>query len=45
VALSAPQQIAPGLMVYQFSHSLYYANAGQFAEEIFELAKTRGSRL
>jgi SulP family sulfate permease len=42
VALSAPQQIAPGLMVYQFSHSLYYANAGQFAEEIFELTKTRG---
>ncbi|WP_291982772.1 SulP family inorganic anion transporter [Candidatus Accumulibacter sp. ACC005] len=42
VALSAPQQIAPGLIVYRFSHSLYYANAGQFADEVLELAKTPG---
>ncbi|MGB2903605.1 MAG: SulP family inorganic anion transporter [Candidatus Dechloromonas phosphoritropha] len=40
VPLSAPQQIAPGLMIYLFSHSLYYANAGQFAEEVLDLAKT-----
>ena len=39
VPLSEPQQIAPGLLVYLFSHSLYYANAGQFAEEVFHLAK------
>ncbi len=42
VALSEPQQIAPGLLVYLFSHSLYYANAGQFAEEVLRLAKTKG---
>jgi MFS superfamily sulfate permease-like transporter len=39
VPLSEPQQIAPGLLVYLFSHSLYYANAGQFAEEVLRLAK------
>jgi SulP family sulfate permease len=33
------KQIAPGLLVYLFSHSLYYANAGQFAEEILRLAR------
>jgi len=43
VALSAPLQIAPGLIVYRFSHSLYYANAGQFADEVLELAKTPGA--
>lgn len=42
VPVSAPQQIAPGLLVYFYSHSLYYANAAQFAEEVLELAKTRG---
>ena len=41
VPLSAPQQIAPGLMVYFFSHSLYYANGAQFAEEVLGLAKSR----
>ena len=42
VPLSEPQQIAPGLLVYLFSHSLYYANAGQFAEEVLRLAKVEG---
>ncbi|SBT09264.1 Sulphate transporter [Candidatus Accumulibacter aalborgensis] len=41
VPLHQPQQIAPGLLVYRFSHSLYYANAGQFAEEVLGLAKAK----
>ncbi|QKS30132.1 MAG: SulP family inorganic anion transporter [Candidatus Accumulibacter similis] len=39
VPLDEPQAISPGLLVYLFSHSLYYANAGQFAEEILRLAR------
>jgi len=42
VALSEPHQIAPGLLVYWFTNSLYYANAGQFAEEVLRLAKAKG---
>jgi SulP family sulfate permease len=30
-------QAAPGLMIYRFTHSLYYANAEQLSEEITEL--------
>jgi len=30
-------QAAPGLLIYRFTHSLYYANAQQFGEEIREL--------
>ncbi|MEF8733926.1 MAG: SulP family inorganic anion transporter [Candidatus Accumulibacter meliphilus] len=41
VPLNPPQQIAPGLLVYCFSHSLYYANCAQFSEEVLRLAKTR----
>jgi MFS superfamily sulfate permease-like transporter len=42
VPLSEPQQIAPGLLVYWFTNSLYYANAGQFADEVLRLAKAKG---
>jgi high affinity sulfate transporter 1 len=31
-------QYEPGLIAYRFSHSLYYANAGLFSEQIVELA-------
>jgi len=31
-------QAAPGLIVYRFSHSLYYANCRQFADEVSFLA-------
>jgi len=31
-------QAAPGLVIYRFTHSLYYANANQFADEISRLA-------
>jgi SulP family sulfate permease len=34
-------QAAPGLVLYRFSHSLYYANCQQFSDEISFLADTR----
>lgn len=43
VPLSEPRQIAPGLVVYLFSHSLYYANAGQFAAEVQQLVRVEGA--
>jgi MFS superfamily sulfate permease-like transporter len=33
-------QAAPGLIIYRFTHSLYYANCQQFADEIAFLANT-----
>ncbi|MCP5227419.1 SulP family inorganic anion transporter [Accumulibacter sp.] len=39
VPVTTPQQIAPGILVYRFSHSLYYANAAQFADEVLFLAR------
>ena len=33
-------QVAPGLIIYRFTHSLYYANCQQFADEISFLAST-----
>ncbi len=30
-------ELVPGLVVYRFSHSLYYANANQFQEEVVAL--------
>ena len=41
VPLGEPQHIAPGLLIYLFGHSLYYANAAQFAEEVLRLAKDK----
>src|SRR5215472_13239769 len=38
VALAA--QAAPGLVVYRFTHSLYYANAQQFSDEVSFLVDT-----
>ncbi|MFZ0928837.1 MAG: SulP family inorganic anion transporter [Syntrophobacteraceae bacterium] len=32
-------QLLPGLLAYRFSHSMYYANAGQLFEEVSRLAK------
>jgi len=31
-------QAEPGLIIYRFSHSLYYANCPQFADEVLQLA-------
>jgi SulP family sulfate permease len=33
-------QAAPGLVIYRFTHSLYYANCRQFSDEISLLANT-----
>jgi MFS superfamily sulfate permease-like transporter len=33
-------QAAPGLVIYRFTHSMYYANCRQFSEEISFLANT-----
>jgi SulP family sulfate permease len=32
-------QIVPGLLIYRFSHGMYYANAQQLSEEVLALAK------
>jgi len=34
-------QAAPGLVIYRFTHSLYYANCQQFSEEISFLANSK----
>ena len=36
-AISSRAQVAPGLMVYRFHHSLYYANAEFLTREVLEL--------
>lgn len=35
----------PGLVIYRFSHSLYYANAQKFRDETLELAKESAPQL
>ncbi len=35
--VSSPAQFEPGLMAYRFTHSMYYANAEQFSEQVLEL--------
>ncbi len=39
VPVSSPEQLAPGLMVYRFTHSMYYANAEQMTREIRGLVR------
>jgi SulP family sulfate permease len=36
--VNSPVQYEPGLMVYRFSHSMYYANAQEFSDQVLELA-------
>jgi sulfate permease, SulP family len=36
--VTTPQQSRPGLLVYRFSHTMYYANAEQLSREVVELA-------
>ena len=38
--ISSHAQLLPGLVVYRFTHSMYYANAEVFSNEVQELAKT-----
>jgi high affinity sulfate transporter 1 len=35
--LTTPEETEPGLVVYHFGASLYYANANRFSEEVLEL--------
>jgi MFS superfamily sulfate permease-like transporter len=37
--VNKPAQFEPGLLVYRFSHSMYYANAQAFSDEVLELVK------
>ena len=37
--MNQPAQYEPGLLVYRFSHSMYYANAQAFSEEVLALVK------
>ncbi len=39
VALSTRSQLLPGLAVYRFSHSIYFANAGHLSEEVLALVE------
>jgi MFS superfamily sulfate permease-like transporter len=37
VPVSSHAQVIPGLMIYRFHHSMYYANAEHFSQEVLEL--------
>jgi high affinity sulfate transporter 1 len=37
--VATQSQLLPGLLYYQFTHGLYYANAGVLAEEVTQLAQ------
>ncbi|MEN6309441.1 MAG: SulP family inorganic anion transporter [Anaerohalosphaeraceae bacterium] len=36
--LATKAQVVPGLLIYRFTHSVYYANSEQLSKEILELA-------
>jgi sulfate permease, SulP family len=40
VPVSSHAQVIPGLMIYRFHHSLYYANAELFSQELLELVNS-----
>ncbi len=39
VPVNQPAQFDPGLLIYRFSHSMYYANVQAFSEEVLALVK------
>ncbi len=43
--VSTPEQLAAGLMVYRFTHSMYYANTDQLSGEVSLLAEEARPRL
>jgi MFS superfamily sulfate permease-like transporter len=43
--VSDPAQFEPGLIAYRFSHSMYYANAEQFSEQVLELVNGADPKL
>ncbi len=40
VSVTVGAQAAPGLVVYRFTHSLYYANAQKFQDEVLALTRS-----
>jgi MFS superfamily sulfate permease-like transporter len=38
--VSSQAQVIPGLMIYRFQHSMYYANAEHLSEEVLELVNS-----
>jgi sulfate permease, SulP family len=40
VPVSSRAQVLPGLMIYRFHHSMYYANAELFSQEVLGLVNT-----
>ena len=40
VPVSTHAQMVPGLMVYRFNHSMYYANAEHLSQEVLELVES-----
>jgi MFS superfamily sulfate permease-like transporter len=42
VPVTSPTQTLPGLVVYRFNHSMYYANAEQLSQEVLRLSKLEG---
>ena len=43
--LSSVARVTSGLLIYRFTHCLYYANAPRLSEEVFELVESAGRRL
>ena len=37
--VTTPEQIRPGLLIYRFAHTMYYANAEQLSREVADLAE------
>jgi sulfate permease, SulP family len=37
--VTQPAQVEPGLMIYRFTHSMYYANSEQLSEQVLALSK------
>ena len=40
VPVSSHAQALPGLMIYRFQHSMYYANSELFSQEVLELVNS-----
>ena len=39
LSVTSPAQAAPGLMLYRFTHSMYYANTEWFFQQVLDLVK------
>jgi len=44
-SIVAPNQFEPGLVIYRFSHSLYYANTQRLSDEITEITRPTEPRI